>query len=230
MEAGRKTILTFANDILSLLKYNLKMKKISFFTLALLSLLAFMPAKAQIAPTAIDVAPLLVGESVPDGQLTTVTGEKVSVHSMLSTAPCIIVFYRGKWCHNCIDNFKAEYAPHLQEIADLGYHLIAISPDSPTNLDTLAIKSGIDRRFFFQDENCAFTQAMGLAWKQNDRMSKYLLESSGGTNTNNSLPVTSVFVVNKDFEILFESVAPNAIPAAKRMKWSLLGPVLKALE
>lgn len=185
---------------------------------------------AQMPTVATDVSPMLVLETVPDAQLIGADGKEVSLYSLIGNKPTIIVFYRGVWCFNCTNNFKEEYVPNLAEIQRLGYNLIAISPDAPASLKQTATDAGMDAKYFYGDGTGALSKAMGLAWKQGDRMKDRLIEVSGGKNTDLYLPVPAVYIVGPEKDVMFTDIRPMGIAAAKRTHWSLLGPVLNALK
>src|SRR4030042_3032246 len=107
------------------------MKKAIFVILAYALCMHVNPVKGQVAATTFDISPLLIGETVPDGTLTDTKGNSQSFLSLIKDKPVIVIFYRGDWCPNCINHFNQEISPNLAAIKNLGYDLVAISPDSP---------------------------------------------------------------------------------------------------
>jgi peroxiredoxin len=204
-------------------------KTIIFFLLAAVCL-SGSQVKGQVPTSALDVSPLLIGESVPDGSLTDTKGNTVSFYSLISEKPAVVIFYRGDWCSNCINHFSAEITPNLQAISDLGYKLIAISPDAPDKLLSTSEKTKIDPSMLFGDCDVSLAKAFGIAWKQGDRMKDMIIQASGGKNTEPLLPVPAVYVIGADKKILFEYINPNGPQSALRMKWKLLQPILQALK
>jgi len=207
------------------------MKRMLFFAVMTLACLAGSQVKGQVIPAAAtDVSPMLVGEVIPDAMLTGANGQSVSLYSLINK-PTVIIFYRGEWCSNCTNHFKEEIVPHLAEIEGSGYNLIAISPDAPASLMVTSKESGLDAKYLFGDGPGALSKAMGLAWKQQERLYERLTQSSGGKNTDYILPVTAVYVIEPvEKKIAFTHITPMGIAAANRMKWSLLNPVLQALK
>lgn len=206
------------------------MKKTAIFVLLSALCLSGNQIKGQVPTSALDISPLLIGETVPDGTLTDSKGSAVSFYSRISEKPTVVIFYRGDWCFNCIDHFKAEITPNLQTISDLGYKFIAISPDSPENLIVTSGKTNIDPSMLFGDCDGSLSKAFGIAWKQGERMKDMIIKSSGGKNTDPVLPVPAVFVIGPDKKIIFEYINPNGPQSALRMKWKLLHPVLQELK
>lgn len=199
---------------------------------AMMALVCLMGSqlKAQTVPTSsADVSPMLVGETMPDATLVSASGKEVSLYSLMSK-PTVIVFYRGVWCPNCITNFKEEFLPNLAEMEKMGYNLITIAPDSPTSLMSTSGQTGMEAKYFYGDPTGTFSKALGLAWKQNERMADRLGEASGGKNIDLVLPVPAVYIVGANNEIIFADIRPNAIPAAKRAKWNIVGAALQAYK
>ncbi len=50
-----------------------------------------------IATTAEQITPLSVGNTVPDGALLGMDGQKTSLKEVLNNKPAVIIFYRGDW-------------------------------------------------------------------------------------------------------------------------------------
>ena len=205
------------------------MKKTLFLTLVLIACLANAHVFAQLPTTALDISPLLIGEIIPDAPLTDTKGNTQSLYSITKNKPTLIIFYRGDWCYNCINHFNDEIVPNLSEIEKLGYNFIAISPDSPENLLKTSGQTKIAPTSIFADGDGSLSKAMGISWKQQDRMLDMILESSGGTNKEGYLPVPAVYVVDAKNQILFQYINPNGPQSDLRIKGKLLLAVLEAL-
>ncbi len=205
------------------------MKKSIILTLAAALFLLGNQLKSQIAETTFDISPLLIGETVPDGNLMDSKGNTVTFHSLL-TQPAVVVFYRGDWCPNCITHFNTEFSANVKAIMDMGYRLIAISPDSPENLVSTSEKTKIDASMFYSDGDVSLSEGFGIAHKHGEFMKDVIIKASGGKNPDPNLPVPAVFVIGTDKKIRFEYINPNGPGSALRMKWTLLQPVLQALK
>lgn len=205
------------------------MKK-TIFTILSLSLFAFSVQAQQLPEQAIDIAPMVVGEVVPDVTITNTAGNNVSLKSLMGGKPTIVVFYRGVWCFNCTNNFKAEFVPNLAAIEQMGYNLICVCPDTSANLKKTAADSGMDEKYFYGDPKGNLAKAMGVAFLATGRAVDLTKGSSEGLNTDPYLPAPAFYVLNPEGEVLFADVRPNAIPAAKRITWKLMGAVLPALK
>lgn len=73
-------------------------KTVSLFLLVV----GFLGSAQNNLPTsATDVAPLLIGEKIPNCILESVDGNTVSLESVLNGKRTVLVFYRGGWCPYC---------------------------------------------------------------------------------------------------------------------------------
>ena len=80
------------------------------------------------------IQPLLVGQSVPDVQLQTADGKAFNLKQELAEQPTVLIFYRGGWCPYC--NLQLSQLQKIEsQLQDLGYQIIAISPDRPEMLN-----------------------------------------------------------------------------------------------
>lgn len=187
-------------------------------TLSLTASIGQLPEKAE------DISPLLAGEIFPDLQVTALNGESVSTQQIFSEKSTVLVFYRGGWCPYC-NTHLSELGKNEAEILNLGYQIVAISPDAAEGLQKTTAKAEINYRLF-SDASGDLAKSAGIAFQAPEKYGKMLSESSGGKNEG-FLPVPSVFVLNTSGEILFEYINPNY---KKRLSGDLLLAVLKALK
>ena len=118
----------------------------------------------------------------------------------------ILVFYRGGWCPYC-NLHLAALGEAEKELLDLGYQIVAISPDAPKNLKVTEEKDKVNY-LLLSDSNGELAKAMGIAFQAPDKYKPIITKGSDGVNSN-FLPVPSVFIVNLDGEIEFEHVTPD---------------------
>jgi len=203
-------------------KLNSMIKKHIFIVVMLLamgqSIFAQLPEKAE------DIAPLLYGEKIPEGVLTTPAGEDHQVTEIIEKKPTVLLVYRGGWCPYC-NAHLAEIRQAESKILELGYQLVAISPDSPENLKKMDDKHQLNYSLY-SDTRGDFLKAMGLAFKAPDKYSKMLRDRSNGKNKG-FLPVPAVFVVDTSGTILFEYINPDY---STRISAGLLLAVLNKLK
>ena len=175
--------------------------------------------QAQIAEKAEDVSPLLIGEKIPNTELSSVDGKKVETDKVFDKKTVLVV-YRGGWCPYC-NRQLADMQDIESQILELGYQIVAISPDSPKFLKETETKDKLNYALY-SDSDGKFAQAIGIAFKkEKGKLDKY----SEGKNPG-FLPVPTVYVLNEKQEIEFMYINPNY---GTRLKGELLLAVLKNL-
>ena len=197
------------------------MKKVLLIFLVALCTVA--NAQTAIPKSANDIAPLLIGEKVPGITLKTAENTTVKISDLLQKKKTVLVFYRGGWCPYCNLHLQA-LAEAEKQILDLGYQIIAISPDSPENLKITEEKDKV-KYTLLSDSKGELIKAMGIAYEAPENYKSVINVHSKGINTS-LLPVPSVFILNTEADILFEYIAPDF---KHRITTDLLVSVLKAL-
>jgi peroxiredoxin len=199
------------------------MKKLLFIFLAAITITA---ANAQDAmpKSATDIAPLLIGEKIPNITLKSSANTDVQLVDLLKKKKSVLVFYRGGWCPFCNMHLQA-LAEAEKQILDQGFQIIAISPDAPVNLKITEEKDKV-KYTLLSDSKAELIKAVGIAFEAPENYKSVINVHSNGVNTN-FLPVPSVFVVNTENEILFEYVSPDF---KHRISAELLVSVLKNLK
>ncbi|UMB54382.1 AhpC/TSA family protein [Lutibacter sp. A64] len=161
---------------------------------------------AQVAENAEDVTPLKVGDKVPTIKLTSLENIQVSLEDIVKTKPTVLLFYRGGWCPYC-NKHLAAVGQSKSEILELGYKIVGISPDSPTELKESISKNELSYDLY-SDADGSLIKSMGIAYKAPEKYSNMLLKYSGDKNSG-ILPVPSLFVIGVDGKILYEYVNPD---------------------
>ncbi|MBK8968993.1 MAG: peroxiredoxin-like family protein [Saprospiraceae bacterium] len=193
---------------------------------ALITLAATAMLHAQQLPEKPeDISPLLIGETMPNSELAALDGKTISFHDIAKEKPTVLIVYRGGWCPYC-NRHLAAIGQSEAEILELGYQIVAISPDKAEKLRETAEKDSIRYRLF-SDGDGAFAKAAGLAFQAPQRYGERLLDWSGGKNTDGYLPVPAIFVLDRDAAIQFEYINPDY---KKRLPSEILLAVLKALQ
>lgn len=191
----------------------------------LLATISFVAnAQTALPKTANDIAPLLIGEKIPDLILKSAENKDTQLATLFKNKKTVLVFYRGGWCPYCNMHLSA-LAEAEKQILDLGYQIIAISPDTPENLKITAEKDKV-KYTLLSDSKGELIKATGIAFEAPENYKSTINVYSNGVNTN-FLPVPSVFVVNADSDILFEYISPDF---KHRISSELLISVLKNLE
>lgn len=191
------------------------MKKFLFILLAI-SGFSF----AQIAEKAEDISPLLIGEKIPKQDLISVDNKAVSTNEIFNKKTVLII-YRGGWCPYCNSQLM-EMQEIENQIIELGYQIVAVSPDSPKFLKETTKEDKLNYQLF-SDSDGKFSEALGIAFKRDKpKLEKY----SEGKNPG-FLPVPTVYILDENREIEFLYINPNY---TKRLKGEMLLAVLKLLE
>ncbi|MDX2069326.1 MAG: peroxiredoxin-like family protein [Haliscomenobacter sp.] len=178
--------------------------------LKILSLFLFLPfsllAQSDLPAKPEDIAPLLIGEMVPDMQLAKMDGTPIDMGTVLNGNKTILIFYRGGWCPYCNSHLSdlQKIEPKLKE---LGYQIVAVSPDAPTKLKETDLKNDLGYQLY-ADTKGELMGKMGIAFQAPERYQKMLLSASDEANKG-WLPVPSVFIVNDKKQIVFEYISPD---------------------
>lgn len=166
----------------------------------------------DIPQSANEVRPLLVGDRVPILTLKTVEGKAFDLNAAIAKKPTVLFFYRGGWCMYCNMHF-GQLAQIEDKIKQLGFVIIAISPDKPQKLGESINKHQMGYTLL-SDSTMEAARAFGIAFKLDDELlAKYaqfgidLKDASGYDH--NMLPVPSVFIIDTDGTIKFKYVNPD---------------------
>jgi peroxiredoxin len=92
---------------------------------------AFVAEQVNLDDAGVPTGVTAPGALMPDGELLDVRGAATSLAQVRAGRPAVVVFYRGAWCPFCniaLRTYQAELAPAL---ADLGFVMIAVSPQKP---------------------------------------------------------------------------------------------------
>ena len=203
----------------------------TIFKILPLMLFSFLGCKAQnvnqnsIPKNAEDISPLLIGETLPDADLQDDEGRTIKLSEVLANKPSVVVFYRGGWCPYC--NLQLSGLVQIEkDILDLGYQIIAISPDDYQNLKNTEEKDSINYQLY-SDPNAKLIQDIGIAFQTPIMVKGYIATKNMKGKTSEILPVPTVLVVDQDGKILFEYINPNY---KERISSEMLLAVLKTIK
>lgn len=191
----------------------MRIVKILGICITLLSVNAFALDRTTIAESAEDVTPLLNGQNVPSATLRTATGAPVSLQAMIMQKPSIILFYRGGWCPYCSRQL-AELKDIEQELIDLGYQVLAISPESPSRLQEQKLETEFAVQLL-SDESLEAIKGFGIGFyvpmeTKNTYKSKWNIQLTDEAGSDRAvLPAPSIFITDKTGLIKFNYVNPN---------------------
>ena len=193
--------------------------------LLLITLLFTGCSNQQAIPlVAEDISPILIGETLPNGNFQNVEGEYIQLKAILEEKPTILVFYRGGWCPYC--NVQLSGLVEIEEdILELGYQILAISPDDYKNLQS-TIENNSTKYKLLSDPNGEFIQEIGIAFKTSSSLKEYIIGKGQKGETSSVMPAPTVMIVDKKGVIKFEYINPNY---KERISGDMLLSVLKTL-
>ncbi len=180
------------------------LKLVTSLVMFLLLIVVVQGARAASTESALpnspeEVHPLGVGDSVPDGTLTTLGGKKVSLQSLVSQKPSVLIFYRGGWCPYC--NLQMGQLVKVEpDLEKLGYQVLAITPDQPEELKKSMDKHQINYTLL-SDRTMKLTQKFHLAYRVSPEVLAKMkgfgvdLDKSTGNHLH-LLPVPAAYVVD----------------------------------
>ena len=190
----------------------------------LLILLNIFSSQAQVPFNPEDISPLLIGETIPDANLIDDSGETINLNDQIKKMNTVLVFYRGGWCPYCNRQLSA-LADVETDIIELGYQIIAVSPDDYQNLKPTIQKDRVEYKVY-SDPKGDFMQQVGISFTPSPKTMAYISKKTIGKTTE-VLPVPTVLILNTAGEILFEYISPNY---RQRLSPELLLAVLKNLN
>ena len=169
-------------------------------------------AQSSYAQNAADVNPVLTGTTIPNETVKTIDGKSTAITDLVSQKPTVLIFYRGGWCPYC-NRHLAELQKIEQDLVDMGYQILAVSPDQPKFLKQSAEKHDLEYTLL-SDSPMNLTKAFGLAFKVDENTLKRYeevgidLEKNSGYD-HHLLPAPAVYLINPDGLITFQYVNPD---------------------
>ncbi len=166
----------------------------------------------EAASSAEETKPLKVGDRVPAARVADLEGRELHLSRLVAAKRTVIIFYRGGWCPYCNTHLGAlgTIEPRLVE---LGYQVLAISPDRPDKVQETREKFGFHYQLL-SDSKMEAARGFGIAFKVDDAtLQKYQgygidLDAASG-ETHHLLPVPSVFIAGTDGIIRFAYSNPD---------------------
>lgn len=173
-------------------------------------------AGAQSVPAVPDdaakVQPLEAGQKAPSAVLRGPDGRQAVLAELYSAKPTVLIFYRGGWCPFC-NAHLSQIAKAEPKLLELGYQVVAISPDRPEELAKTLKEQKLSYELL-SDSDAALARAFGLAFRVDDpTIEKYQgfgidLEEASGED-HHQLPVPAVYLVDTEGVIRFAHWDPN---------------------
>lgn len=198
------------------------MKKIIYLLLFVIGL--SVQAQNGLPKLATEIAPLLIGEKIPNVTVKSLENTAVDIMELIAKKRTILVFYRGGWCPYCNAHLAALGVAE-KELLNLGYQIIAISPDAPKSLKITDAKEKLNY-LLLSDSTGELSKAVGIVFQAPENYKATITKGSEGVNSS-FLPVPAVFILNTNAEIEFEYITPNY---QNRISNDLLIAVAKSLN
>ncbi len=196
------------------------MKNVFLFVLLFPMLLM---AQKKVANSAEEISPLLIGAELPKVTIQKIDSTLVSTHDLTNKKKTVLIVYRGGWCPYCNQHLK-NVATIENEILNLGYQILAISPDSPSSLSKTLDKDHLNYTLLSDSKGNLLT-ALGITFEA-PLIYKPIISKGSNKINKNFLPVPSVYVIDENNKIVFEYIAPDY---KHRISDKLLLSVLKNL-
>jgi len=154
-----------------------------------------------------------VGDVVAPFVLDEVDGGSVVLADLLRTGPAVLIFFRFENCPACNAALPAYRDALAPELARLGVHLLAISPQIPERL--VAIKRRLDLPFpVASDPDASLIRSLGIGFaptpeEQVERLRLGYDNPAVLGNGRWDLPYPTVVVIDQDYVVRFADAHPN---------------------
>jgi peroxiredoxin len=150
-----------------------------------------------------------VGDEAPDFALPAQNGDSVRLSALLSDGPVVLIFYRGEWCPYCNLQLRS-FQAHLDEFAELGAQLVAVSPQAPDHSLSMAEKNELGF-LVLSDVEATVLDRYGLMYEVDAELRR-LLESVGNDvsayngEAGWTLPAPATFVIDPRGRVRYSHV------------------------
>lgn len=169
---------------------------------------------SEVPANAADVNPLKVGDQAANATVLDADAKPVALADVYSSAPTVLIFYRGGWCPYCTAHL-GKLATIEDELASAGYQIVAVTPDAPQFVKETAQRHKLNY-LLLSDSAAAAARAFGLAFRVDDEtVSRYLtfkepidLEKRAGEK-HHILPVPAAYVIDRQGVIRYAYYSPD---------------------
>lgn len=168
--------------------------------------------RRTVPDSATEIRPIAIGERMPSLTLRTVDGEKFNLNDALRRQPTVLIVYRGGWCPYC--NMHLSKLRKIEtRLVELGYQLLAISPDRPEKLRETISKQKVHYTLL-SDSKAEAAMALGLAFRVDEATRKKYVEygidlKDASGEEHSILPVPAVIVVDREEKVRFIRANPD---------------------
>ena len=159
------------------------------------------------------VRPLLPGQTVGNVCLEDADKNKVCTSELFAQKPTVLIVYRGGWCPYC--NAQLNQIKAVEKgIQQLGYQIIAMSPDSNKNVAEQRQREELNYSLL-ADTELNLSKELGLAFfldkkteaMYRDRLGVPFIGLDGESRV--ALPVPAIYILDKKGMVHFNYVNPD---------------------
>ncbi len=164
-------------------------------------------ASASPAESAETAQALKPGQATPQVSLLTPEGESFDLGAAVREQPTLLIFYRGGWCPYC-NRHLAALLEIEEDLLELGFQIIAVSPDQPAALQLTIAKNELNYQLL-SDREMKAADSYGVAFVvPEDIRTKYEeygidLASVPGNPDAKWLPVPAIFLIGAEGVVRF---------------------------
>ncbi len=167
--------------------------------------------KAKVYDAAEKVSPVLVGTKIPDVTVHDINKKPVNLTERIMQKPTVLVFYRGGWCPYC-NRQLAELKNIEQPLVELGYQILAVSPQTPAALQEQKLETE-QVVTLLSDASLATITGFGVGYHvdmmTSAKYKTYGIALTNDTEGNPVLPAPAIFFVDQKGTVLASYVNPD---------------------
>ena len=187
--------------------------KTIIYTSIVVFFLFSMKTEAQNYPSAAERNGLPTGEKAPMFQAVDKDKRVFSLQDTLKIRPVVLIFYRGVRCPVCSKHLN-DLQDSLKLIEAKGAKVVAVSPQKPEYLDSMAQKTGAHFSLLY-DEDYAIADAYKVSFKPNKStllMYNTMLNANlKKTQSDDSqrLPIPATYIISREGQIIWRHFNPD---------------------
>jgi len=145
---------------------------------------------------------LFINSKAPDFKATDQYGNEIRLKDVLKDSIVVLIFYRGEWSPYCIKYLKT-LEDSVHAIKNKGARLMAITPEKPEFISKTIEKTKASYPLLY-DKEMKIMKAYAVAFEVDEKtVSRYKnadidLATANGQKDKIYLPITAVFIINKE--------------------------------
>lgn len=172
----------------------------------------FKDSISEIKANKLKEKALQIGDIIPDIPLTNNEGNTIKLNELIKSEYLILNFYRGGWCPYCNMELR-EYERLQNDFNNVGTDIVAISSE----IAELALKTSSKNVISYPiltDKDAQLMKAIGIVFKLDEASKREFVNfgmdfSHINGNGNYELPVPAIYVINKEFKVVFVHFEEN---------------------